>query len=135
VTGGFKVPAKATGRQGYALPPGVTLPIVVQDAQAQDFDIDWKAFLASPDRKAAVQRAAAEQSSLEAQRYTELVPGLKEQAWASAAQGVPMWMAAVRNGSMKRKAFDQQLHTLLRLGQMDPALAEEAQRTLAAEGF
>jgi hypothetical protein len=46
-----------------------------------------------------------------------------------------MWMASVRSGGMKRKQFDQQLDTLLRLGQMDPALADDAKRTLDAEGF
>ena len=135
VIGEFRVPAKATGRSGYTLPPGLHLPVVVHDAERHDIDIDWDAFMASPDRKAAVQRAAADQSSAEAKRYTESVPGLKDQAWASAAQGVPMWMQAVRTGSMKRKAFDQQIPTLLRLGQIDPALAEEATQTLDAEGF
>jgi len=33
------------------------------------------------------------------------------------------------------QAFQQQLHTLLRLGQTDPAEAEWARRQLDAEGF
>jgi hypothetical protein len=135
VTREFKVPARATGRSGYTLPPGLRLPVVVRDVATLDIDVDWGAFLASPDRKAAVRRASAERSSAEAKRYTESVPGMKEQTWASAAQGLPMWMASVRSGSMKRKQFDQQLDTLLRLGQMDPALADDAKRTLDAEGF
>ncbi len=135
VTREFKVPAKATGRSGHTLPPGLQLPVIVNDAATQDIDVDWKGFLASPERKAAVQRAAAEQSSAEAKEYTNAVPGMKEQTWASAAQGVPMWMNAVRTGSMKRKAFDQQLDGLLRLGQMDPVLAEEAKQQLDAEGL
>jgi hypothetical protein len=135
VTRECKVPAKATGRSGYTLPPGLVLPVIVRDHATHDIDIDWDAFLASPDRKAAVQRAAADESSRHAQRYTESVPGMKEQTWASAAQGLPLWMNAVRTGSMKRKAFDQQINTLLRLGQIDPAQAEQAKRELDAEGL
>jgi hypothetical protein len=135
VTREYKVPARATGRSGYTLPPGVVLPVIVRDAATHDVAIDWDAFLASPDRKAAVRRAAADESSRQAQRYTESVPGLKQQTWASAAQGLPMWVNAVRTGSMKRKAFDQQINTLLRLGQIDPAQAEQAKRELDADGF
>jgi len=129
------VPAKATGRQGYQLPVGVALPIVLTGNDPTDFTIDWKAFLESPDRKAAVQRAAAEESRANAKAYTEMVPGMTEQTWASAAAGLPMWMHAVRTGKMKRKAFDQQVDTLSKIGQMDPVAAAEAKRALDAEGF
>lgn len=135
VTQRVAVPAKATGRQGYQLPVGVELPIVLTGHDPLDFKIDWKTFLDSPDRKAAVQRAAAEESRANAKAYTEMVPGMTEKTWASAAAGLPLWMHAVRTGKMKRKAFDQQVDTLSKIGQMDPVAAAEAKRTLDAEGL
>lgn len=130
-----KVPAKATGRQGYQLPVGVELPVTFAGADPSDFDIDWKAFLAAPESKAAVQKAASDASYAHATAYTQAKPGMTEQTWANAAAGLPMWMAAVRSGKMKRKAFDQQVDTLSRIGQMDPELAAEAKRSLTAEGL
>lgn len=135
VHGEFRVPAKATGRSGYTLPPGLQVPVTVTDPDIHTIELDWDAFFASPGWKAEVQRASARQSAAEATAYTNAVPGMKEQTWASAAQGVPMWMQSVRTGSMTRKAFDQQVDTLTRIGQMDPALAEESKRALDAEGF
>lgn len=135
ITKRFAVPAKATGRQGYQLPVGVELPVTVSPTDPHYVDIDWKSFLDSPHAKAAVQRAAADQSYAKATAYTQAVPGLMERTWANAAAGLPMWMAAVRNGKMKRKAFNQQVDTLTRIGQMDPVLAAESKATLDAEGF
>ena len=134
VTQRVAVPAKATGRQGYQLPVGVELPIVVTNSNPFEFTIDWKAFLDAPDRKAVVQRAAARESEAKATAYTNLVPGMKEQTWANAHAGLPMWMEAVRAGKMKRKAFNQQVDTLTRIGQMDPQEAAWGKQTLDAEG-
>lgn len=130
-----KVPAKATGRQGYELPAGLELPVKLRGDNPDDVEIDWKTFLASDQRKAAVQKAASEVSFADAKQYTETVPGMQEQTWANAAAGLPMWLEAVRQGSMTRKAFDQQVDVLSRIGQMDPELAAEGKRTLDAEGF
>lgn len=135
VRGEFKVPAKATGRSGYVLPVGIQVPVVVRDADAGRIDIDWDAFFAGDGWKQAVRHAAVVESHDRAKASTNAVPGLREQTWASAAQGLPNWMHAVRTGAMKRKAFEQQLDGLLRLGQMDPAAAAEARRQLDAEGF
>jgi hypothetical protein len=129
------VPAKATGRQGYELPAGLEIPVKVRGANPDDVEIDWKAFLASDGRKAAVQKAASEVSFAEAKQYTETVAGMQEQTWANAAAGLPMWLEAVRQGKMKRRDFDQQVDVLSRIGQMDPELAAEGKRTLNAEGF
>lgn len=133
VSGRFNVPAKATGRSGYTLPVGLELPVDVDDDN--NIEVDWKAFLASPDRKAQIKRAAAEDSAQQATAYTNAVPGMKDQAWASAATGMPMWMQAVRDGKMKRKAFNQQVDALTRIGQMDPELAAQGKATLDAEGW
>ena len=135
VTQRVNVPAKATGRQGYELPAGLEVPVKLRGDDPDDVEIDWKAFLASDGRKAAVQKAASEASFATAKQYTETVPGMQEQTWANAAAGLPMWLEAVRQGKMKRKAFDQQVDTLSRIGQMDPELAAEGKRTLDAEGF
>jgi len=135
VTQRAKVPARATGRQGYELPVGLELPVTLREENGTDVEIDWKTFLASDGRKAAVQKAAADASHAHAKEYTEAVPGMTEKTWASAAAGMPNWMEAVRQGSMKRKAFDQQVDTLSRIGQMDPELAAEGKRILDSEGF
>lgn len=134
-SGRYKVPAKATGSSGYELPPGLRLPIVVRDPASSDFDIDWKAFNASPDRKAAVKKAAADRSSAEATAYTNSVPGMKEQTWAASREALPLWMDMVRNGQLKRKNFDRDLNTLVRIGQMQPDLADWGKQTLDSEGF
>jgi hypothetical protein len=133
ITKRVKVPARATGRQGYDLPLGVELPVTPRGDD--DVEIDWKQFLKSPGRKTAVQKAAADESYARVKEYTEAIPGRTEQTWASAAAGMPNWMEAVRQGKMKRKAFDQQVDTLTRIGQMDPELAAEGKATLDAEGF
>ena len=135
VTKRFAVPAKATGRQGYELPVGLELPVTLPGHDPNQVEIEWKTFLASPDSKKAVQKAASRQSFDEAKKYTEAVPGMTDKTWANAAAGMPMWMEAVRQGKMKRKAFEQQVDTLTRIGQMDPELAAEGKRTLDAEGF
>jgi len=135
VTKRVGVPARATGRQGYQLPVGIELPITYTDDNPQDFDVDWNAFLDAPDRKAAVQRAAAHESAAQATAYTQSVPGMTEKTWASAAAGLPSWMESVRTGKMKRKAFNTQVDTLSRIGQMDPDLAAWSKQTLDAEGF
>ncbi len=135
VTRRVKVPAKATGRQGYELPVGLDLPVVVRSDDQDDFEIDWKTFLGSPNGKAAVRKAASDASFTEATNYTEAVPGMKDQTWANSAAGIPVWLEAVRQGNMSRKEFDQQVDTLSRIGQMDPGLAAEGKRTLEAEGF
>jgi hypothetical protein len=135
VTKRVGVPARATGRQGYELPVGIELPITYTEDDPQNFDIDWNAFLDSPDRKATVQRAAAHESAAQATAYTQSVPGLTEKTWASAAAGLPNWMEAVRTGKLKRKTFNTQVDTLSRIGQMDPDLAAWSKQTLDAEGF
>ena len=129
-----KVPAKATGRQGYELPAGLELPVTFRGDDADGVEIDWKTFLESDDRKAAVQNAASEASHAKAKAYTEAVPGMTEQAWAGSAAGMPVWLEEVRRGNMTREAFEQQVDTLSRIGQMDPNLAAEGKRTLDAEG-
>lgn len=135
VTRRVGVPARATGRQGYQLPVGVELPITYTEDNPQDFDIDWNSFLDAPERKAAVQRAAAQESAAHATAYTQSVPGMTEATWANAAAGLPNWMEAVRTGKMKRKAFNTQVDTLSRIGQMDPDLADWSKQALDAEGF
>jgi hypothetical protein len=44
-------------------------------------------------------------------------------------------MESVRTGRMKRKAFNTQVDTLSRIGQMDPDLAAWSKQTLDAAGF
>ncbi|MEP1122613.1 MAG: hypothetical protein ABJH68_01820 [Ilumatobacter sp.] len=135
VTRREKVPARATGRSGFELPIGLELPITLTGVGPDDFDIGWKAFLGSPDRKNVVRRAVAEEQAAQVRSYVDSQPGMREQTWSAAATGMPLWMQLVRDGRMQRAAFDRQVDTLTRIGQMDPELAAEGKRILDADGF
>ena len=45
-------------------------------------------------------------------------------------QALPVWVQAVKGGSMKRKEFDKTVALEVKLGRMDPADAEAAYRDL-----
>jgi hypothetical protein len=129
-----RVPARAAGNR-WQLPVGIELPVRVSSGTADGVDIQWAQFLDAPDRKREVDNAAARESAAEVRRSVEAVPGMQAQTWAAAAMGMPLWMNAVRTGSMTRKEFDQQVDGLTRIGQMDPELAAQGKATLSTEGF
>lgn len=130
-----RVPVRATSGSSITLATGLTLPLLVDPSAPQSFEIDWKGFLGSPEAKQQVKEATSRESYDAVRRQTENTPGMTEQTWASATAGAPMWMQAVRDGKMKRKAFNSQVDTLSRIGQMDPDLAARCKAQLDAEGY
>ncbi len=133
VSGEFKTPAKA-GRTGVlshrGLEPGLKLPVKVDRDDSQRIAIDWDAFLASPDRKAAVNEAVQGESANANRRMLEANPDLAQQLRANNATAVVGWANAVRAGKMSREEFDKTVDLEVRVGRMDPADAEAARASL-----
>jgi hypothetical protein len=133
VSGRFKTPAKA-GRTGLVshrgLQPGLKLPVKVDPHDPQQIAIDWDAFLASPDRKAAVKEAVQGESANANKRMLEANPDLAQQVRANNATAVVVWANAVKAGKMSREKLDKTVDLEVRVGRMDPADAEAARATL-----
>jgi hypothetical protein len=133
VSGEFKTPAKA-GRTGVlshrGLEPGLQLPVTVDRADPQRIAIDWDAFLASPDRKAAVKEAVQGESANANKRMLEANPDLAQQLRANNATAVVGWANAVKAGKMSREDFDKTVNREVKVGRMDPADAEAARASL-----
>jgi hypothetical protein len=133
VSGEFKTPAKA-GRTGLVshrgLGPGLELPVKVDREDPQRVAIDWDAFLASPDRKAAVKKAVQDESANANKRMLDANPDLAKQVRANNANAVVVWAGAVKAGKMSREKFDKTVDLEVRVGRMDPADAEAARATL-----
>ena len=133
VSGRFKTPAKA-GRTGLVshrgLQPGLQLPVKVDPHDLQEIAIDWDAFLASPDRKAAVKEAVQVESANANKRMLDANPDLAQQVRTNNAQAVVVWANAVKAGKMSREKFDNTVDLEVKVGRMDPADAEAARATL-----
>jgi hypothetical protein len=133
VSGRFRTPAKA-GRTGLVshrgLQPGLQLPVKVDPNDPQQIAIDWDAFLASPDREAAVKEAAQGESVNANKRMLEANPELAQQLRDNNAVAVVSWARAVNAGKMSRAEFDKTVDLEVRVGRMDPADAEAARATL-----
>ncbi len=133
ISGEFKTPAKA-GRTGVlshrGLEPGLELPVKVDRADRQRIAIDWDAFLASPDRKAAVKEAVQGESANANKRMLDANPDLAQQLRANNAAAVLVWANAVKAGKMSREKFDKTVDLEVKVGRMDPADAEAARATL-----
>ncbi len=133
VSGEFKTPAKA-GRTGLlshrGLEPGLELPVKVDPEDSQRVAIDWDAFLASPDRKAAVKKAAQAESANANKRMLDANPDLAKQLRAGNAAAVVSWASSVKAGKMSREEFDKTVDMEVKVGRMDPADAEAARATL-----
>jgi hypothetical protein len=133
VSGAFKTPAKA-GRTGLVshrgLQPGLELPVKVDRDDPQRIAIDWDAFLADPDRKAAVKAAVQDESANANKRMLDANPDLAQQVRANNAVAVVNWAANVKAGNMSREEFDKTVDLEVKVGRMDPADAEAARATL-----
>ncbi len=139
VEGRFKVPPEAQfGRRAPLLlrplmkrspvPVGITLPVSVDPAKPDDVTIDWDGFLAEGGRdemKRGNEAAAVERLR---QTYPEQTAQMRE----NATRELPMLVAGVRGGTIKRKDFDQTLETYVRNGYLEPGEAEEARASLDA---
>jgi hypothetical protein len=137
VEGNFKVPKEVQfGKRAPFLlrplmkrspiPVGITLPVSVDPAKPDEVTIDWDGFLAAGGRDEMKRLHEAAGAAKLAQAYPEANAQMKE----NAKRDLPMWVASVKGGTMKRKVFDQQLDTYVRNGYVEPAEAEAARAEL-----
>ena len=112
--------------------PASQLPVKVDRGDPQRVAIDWDAFLASPDRKAAVKEAVQGESANANKRMLDANPDLAQQLRANNAAAVLVWANAVKAGKMSREKFDKTVDLEVKVGRMDPADAEAARATLDA---
>ena len=128
-----RVPTKAQRLSLINNPPiPITLevPVVVKVGDAERVVIDWKAFIAYPDRVERLKAARERALQIAAQRHAERMAAQNPQSAASPPGQNPamVWAEAVRAGNLTRKQFDESTMRLLTLGQLSNAdyLAAEA---------
>jgi hypothetical protein len=133
VSGEFKTPAKA-GKTGLlshrGLNAGLELPVKVDRSDPQKLAIDWEAFLADPDSKKAVKRAASEGSVSEYRQMLDSDPALASTLREGNKVAVIGWAGMVQSGDMSREEFDKSVDLEVKTGRMDPADAEAARAKL-----
>lgn len=127
-----RVPAKAEKYglfEEHPIPLTLEVPVVVEAARPERVAIDWKTFLAYPDRVARLKAARGRALQIAAQRNAQALAA-QNPAAASAPRQNPalVWAEAVRAGTLSRQQFDQSALRLLQLGQLsnDEYLAAEA---------
>jgi len=132
VAGRFKVPAKAerTGLTRASLSRGLELPVRVDPDDPERVEIDWDAFTASPDRKAALDGARSSRQAEVVKGQMAKKPKLQQQMWAQNKQAAAAWVVAVRMGNMNREEFEREIQLEVDNGRMDPADAEAARAEL-----
>jgi hypothetical protein len=133
IEGKFKVPAKAetTGVSSRRfLLPGLSLPVHVDSRDPARLEIEWDRFLPSPDRKAAVKKAAEARRHELTRKQIEADPGLNKKAKAAGTVAAQSWATAVRAGNRSREGFERDVAQAVKQGWMDPADAEAAREGL-----
>jgi hypothetical protein len=139
VEGLFKVPPRVQfGRRvpflarplakRSAVPVGLTLPVEVDPTTPEEVTIDWDGFL-EKGGKAEMKRASEDRAAEKLHRDN---PEQSAQQRENAKRALETWVAAVQNGTLKRKTFDQSVDTQVKLGYLDPADAEAARQRLDA---
>jgi hypothetical protein len=137
VEGRFKVPKEVQfGKRAPFLlrplmkrspvPVGITLPVSVDPAKPDDVTVDWDGFIAAGGRDEMKSKQEAAGAEKLAQAYPEATAGMRE----NAKRELPMWVAYVKGGTMKRKVFDQQLDMYVRNGYVEQAEADAARAEL-----
>ena len=128
-----RVPAKAEKYglfEEHPIPLTLEVPVVVVAGDAERVAIDWKAFLAYPDRVPRLKAARERALAIAAQRQREaMIAANPSLAPSPDAQNPAMaWANSVRAGGMTRQQFDESTMRLLALGQLSNAhyLAAEA---------
>ena len=119
-----RVPAKAEKYglfQEHPIPLTLEVPVVVRVGDAEKVAIDWKAFLAYPDRVARLKAARERALNIAGARMAAANPAMSSAQVEQNRQALEVWIPSVRSGSISRKDFEQSCATLIRIGQMDPA--------------
>jgi hypothetical protein len=137
VVGRFKIPPKVQfGRRAPLIarplmkrspvPVGITLPVSVNPAKADDVTIDWEGFLAAGGRDQMKRHHEAVAVDKLARDNPEQATQQREQA----KQTLEGWVVSVQGGALKRKDFDKSVDGYVKLGWLDPAEAEAARAKL-----
>jgi hypothetical protein len=131
-----RVPAKAEKYglfEEHPIPLTLEVPVVVVAGDVERVAIDWKGFLAYPDRVPRLKAARVRALAIAAQRQREaMIAADPSSAPSPDAQNPAMaWANAVLAGSLTRQQFDESCSRLLMLGQLSNAdyLAAEARLT------
>jgi len=112
----------------HARGPGAT-----EGGDAEKVGIDWKAFIALPDRLPRLKAARERALAIATQSHMEAAIAADPSRAASSDDQNPamVWAEAVRAGSLTRQEFDESCMRLLALGQLSSPdyLAAEARLT------
>jgi hypothetical protein len=128
-----KVPAKYAPGSAVKLPAAIELPVRRTGKGPEDIEIEWKAFADRPDVKRELKRAAAKEHNASVREGLERAnPGQQAMLREANAAQLPGLVQMVRDGRLKRKAFDEQMQTLVTLGQLDEGLLAAAKADLDA---
>jgi hypothetical protein len=132
-----RVPAKAEKVGVFAshpIPLTLEVPVLVASDDGEQVVIDWKAFVALPDKTQRLLAARERALAVSAQRRAEANPDQFAALRAQNKQAVATWAEHVRRGSMTRKQFDESSLVLVRLGHMDRSDYDAAVAGLDAPG-
>jgi hypothetical protein len=124
-----RVPSKAARIslfETHPIPLTLEVPVVVKVGDAEKVAIDWKAFLAFPDRVPRLKAARERALDIAGARLAAANPEMTSAQVVQNKQALEAWIPWVRSGGLSRKDFEQSCATLMRLGQMDRADYEAA---------
>jgi hypothetical protein len=125
-----RVPSKAEKIslfETHPIPLTLEVPVAVASDDASKIAIDWKAFVALPDKVQRLKEARVRALQIATQRHAAKMA--EKNPPSPGGQNVAMaWAEAVRAGNLTRKQFDESTMRLLALGQLSNAdyLAAEA---------
>jgi len=124
-----RVPVKAEKIslfETHPIPLTLEVPVVVDAGDPSKVAIDWKAFLALPDRVPRLKDARSRALAITAQRNAAAEPEKFAAQRAQNKGNLQVWVGAVRAGNLSRAEFESSAGTLIRLGHMDPVDYEAA---------
>jgi hypothetical protein len=131
-----RVPSKAERislLETHPIPLTLEVPVVVASDDAEKIAIDWKAFIALPDKATRLKAARERALVIARERHMAAMAAANPEHAPSAPSDNPAmaWAEAVRSGTLTRAEFDQNCMQLLVTGQLRNAdyLAAEARLT------
>lgn len=115
-----RVPAKAEKIslfEQHPIPLTLEVPVAVASDDAAKIAIDWKAFIALPDKAQRLKEARGRALQIAAQRHAEAMAE-KDPPSPAGENPAMEWAEAVRAGTMTRQEFDENCMRLLTSGQL-----------------
>jgi hypothetical protein len=128
-----RVPSKAERislLETHPIPLTLEVPVAVASDDGAKIAIDWKAFIALPDKAKRLKEARVRALQIAAQRHAQKMAAANPPS-PDAQNPAMAWANAVRAGSLTRQQFDESTMRLLALGKLSNAdyLAAEARLT------